>query len=275
MAYLKKCAAIILCVALAGCAQNMEIGKRHLSSANTTDSEERFGQHSSEATSSFFGKHKSKRVAVSGFDDLSGARVENGTSTAVAASGRILTHYILMENNNKNHYTLLDRSVLNELLNERRLAGQVNATNEAEVINAAPEFMREGLAGNVPPIVATEDLLPSDYLIYGAVVGYDKRLKDDGTGAGIAGYNVSNRHSRDQVSVVLELIDVQTGAIVGIGFGSQLIESTSVRASIFAQLRVNRILEFEQAAILNDPTTLALIRAIDMALGEMFQDATS
>ena len=275
MKYLKKYTFVLLCVAVSGCAQDIQIAERHRPKAEVVTSSKDFAQNSAQPISAFFQKRKNKRIAVSGFEDLSGARIEGGASTAVAASGRILTHYLLLENNKNNQYKLLDRAILNDLLNERRLAAQINTKNENDVLDASPDFLRESLRGKIPQLIKSDDLLPTDYLIYGAVVGYDKRLKDDGAGAGLAGFRLSNRISRDQVSVVLQLISVQTGEIVGIGFGTQFIDSTSLQAGIFAQIKVDRILEYEKADIINDPTTFALIQAIDLALGEMFKNAAA
>jgi curli biogenesis system outer membrane secretion channel CsgG len=169
-------------------------------------------------------------------------------------------------------YRVLDRAGLNDLLNERRLAEQINATNELAVINAAPAAIRDQLPGRIPPLVDIEPLGVSDYLIYGAVVGYDRRLIDNGTGVGIAGVRMRNRASRDQVSVIVQLVDVRTGEIIATGFDAQFIDSTLVAGDIFALLRTDRLLEFEQANLVNDPTTLALFLAIDAALTEMFLD---
>ncbi|PWK62048.1 hypothetical protein C7455_10173 [Roseicyclus mahoneyensis] len=226
----------------------------------------------SEAANLFFSGPRPRSVAVAQFEDLTGARIEGGTSTAVAASGRFLTEYILMRANGNDAYRVLDRAGLNNLLNERRLADQINAFHEAEVVAAAPEMLRDQLAGRVPPAIEMAPLRVSDYLIHGAVVGYDRRLIDNGTGMGIAGVRLRNRASRDQVSVMVQLIDVRSGEIIATGAAAQFIDSSSRGGDIFALVRTDRLLEVEQLNVVNDPATRALFLAIDIALTEMFND---
>jgi curli biogenesis system outer membrane secretion channel CsgG len=259
-------------VSLAGCSQGPIPLDRHTAERGARASELAASDPVSVAANSFFSNGRGRRVAVAQFDDLTGARIEGGTSTAVAASGRILTEYILMGANVKGAYRVLDRAGLANLLNERRLADQINASNEADVISASPAAVRDQLPGRIPPLVDIDPLGVSDYLIYGAVVGYDRRLIDNGGGFGIAGVRMRNRTSRDQVSVIVQLVDVRTGEIIATGFDAQFIDSSSVAGDIFALLRTDRLLEFEQANLVNDPATLALFLAIDAALTEMFED---
>lgn len=226
-----------------------------------------------QAINNFFDRRTGRTITVSQFEDLSGARTENGTSTVVAASGRILTEYILLRANSEGNYDVLDRAGLNNLINERRLADQVNAINEEKIITASPIALREALIGRIPPAIDLPPLLVTNYMIYGAVVGYDKALNDNGGGIGVAGVRVRNRASRDQVSVIMQLVDVRTGKIIATGFSSRFIDSTSLGSDVFALLSADRLLEFERMNVVNDPATRALFFAIDSALMEMFNDA--
>ena len=224
------------------------------------------------AINRFFKTSSGKKVVVSKFEDLTGARSQNGTSSVVASSGRILTEYILMKANTKKLYSVLDRSELAGLVNERRLAEQVNADNEKREINAAPVALRVQMQGRVAPIIDIKPLKVSDYLIYGAIVGYDRNLVDDGSGAALAGFGVRNRFSRDQINVIIQLVDVNSGEIISTGYASRMIESSSVGVSMFKFLSQDRLIEFEQTQVINDPTTRALFLAIDGALLRMFTD---
>ena len=221
----------------------------------------------------FFERSSGKKIVVSKFEDLTGARTQNGTSSVVASSGLFLTQYILMKAQTENLYTVLDRSELAGLVNERRLAEQVNSDNEARTINSAPLALRNQMQGRVAPLIDMKPLMVSDYLISGAIVGYDRNLVDDGSGAAIAGFGVRNRFSRDQINVIIQMVDVNSGEIISTGYASRIIENSSVGGSIFKLLSKDRLLEFEQMQVINDPTTLALFLAIDAALSRMFTDA--
>lgn len=270
---IRGCTLLGVAVALGACAQIQSPLAERLGDQGPAGVSLAANERSVEAINNFFDRRRGRTITVSQFDDLSGARTENGTSTVVAASGRILTEYLLLRANTADNYAVLDRAGLNNLINERRLADQVNAINEAKTIAAAPAALREALIGRVPPAIDLPPLLVTDYMIYGAVVGYDKALNDNGGGIGVAGVRVRNRASRDQVSVIMQLVDVRTGEIFATGFSSRFIDSTSLGSDVFALLRVDRLLEFEQMNVVNDPATRALFFAIDSALMEMFNDA--
>lgn len=258
---------------IAACGQVEMVQKRHLGKEPVQVNELAASDQVSGAANAFFSRASATRVAVTSFEDQSGARIENGASSAIAASGKMLAEYILMTANGQNRFQVMDRTNVNQLLDERRLAAQVNQRHEADVIRTAPDAVKDKMKGRVPPLIDLPELQPSDFLISGAVVGYDKRLQDDGTGVGIAGLSSNSRQSRDQVNVIIHLIDVRTGQIIATGFSAQFIDSTAVTGGIFKLLSVDRLLEFEKTNLLNDPTTFALFRAIDAALTEMFENA--
>lgn len=226
-----------------------------------------------EAVGGFFDKRKGRAISVMGFEDLTGQRIESGTSAAVASSGRILTEYLLDQTNTKDRFQVLDRNLLTEMVNERRLAAQANATNEAEVLANASEVMRPLIEGTIAPVFDVPDLTPVDYMLQGAVVGFDRRLLDGGNGAGLLGMRVNERISRDQITVMIKLVDVATGKIIGTGHSTRFIDSSMASVGVFKFLREDKLLEIESGIAINDAASLALFYAIDGALQEVFGNA--
>lgn len=258
---------------LSACDSTQSTLERHVDGQEFGVSKLQATDESKVAINRFFERSSGKKIFVSKFEDLTGARTQNGTSSVVASSGISLTQYILIKANTEKLYTVLDRSELAGLVNERRLAELVNADNEAKTINSAPLVLRNQMQGKVAPLIDMKPLKVSDYLIYGAIVGYDRNLVDDGSGAAIAGFGIRNRFSRDQINVIIHLVDVNSGEIISTGYASRIIESSSVGGSIFKMLSKDRLFEFEQMQVINDPTTRALFLAIDAALSRMFTDA--
>jgi curli biogenesis system outer membrane secretion channel CsgG len=261
---------LFIMITLSACGSATDAIERHMKAQPPKGSPLAASEKTVVEINRFFERSVGNKIVISKFDDLTGARNENGTSSVVASSGRILSEYILMNANNKNRYELLDRRDLGSLVNERRLAEQINADNEARKISSAPLVLREQMVGRVPPLIDIEPLKVSDYFIYGAVVGYDRNLVDEGSGGALAGFGARNRFSRDQINVITQLVDVKTGKIISTGYASHKVDSSSISGSVFKFLSPDRLIELEQMKVINDPTTQALFFAIDAALFRMF-----
>ena len=212
-------------------------------------------------------------VAVTSFEDLTGARVDGGYSTAVAASGHLLLEFILKNYRDEGHLAIYSRRLLSELINERRLAQQANTSYATEAVNSLSKAT-QALMGNakIKPLHDLPDLGPVDFLITGAVIGYDKNTRDSGAAAGMVGISNRYQQSEDSVSVLVELINVKTGAMSGIGIASELISSKLFNAGVFKYLEVDKILELEGGGSLNEPKTYALYLALTQAVENMFRD---
>lgn len=212
-------------------------------------------------------------VAVTSFEDLTGARVDGGSSTAVAASGHLLLEFILKNYRDEGHLAIYSRRLLSELINERRLAQQANTSYATEAVNSLSKAT-QALMGNakIKPLHDLPDLGPVDFLITGAVIGYDKNTRDSGAAAGMVGISNRYQQSEDSVSVLVELINVKTGAMSGIGIASEFISSKLFNAGVFKYLEVDKILELEGGGSLNEPKTYALYLALTQAVENMFRD---
>ena len=246
-----------------------------LTAPNTiTDAASEHTEHSkAEVMAQWSQRNGIASVAVTSFEDLTGARVDGGSSTAVAASGHLLLEFILKNYRDEGHLAIYSRRLLSELINERRLAQQANTSYATEAVNSLSKAT-QALMGNakIKPLHDLPDLGPVDFLITGAVIGYDKNTRDSGAAAGMVGISNRYQQSEDSVSVLVELINVKTGAMSGIGISSELISSKLFNAGVFKYLEVDKILELEGGGSLNEPKTYALYLALTQAVENMFRD---
>ena len=133
--------------------------------------------------------------------------------------------------------------------------------------------MRALIQESLKPTYNLPDLHPVDLLLYGAVVGYDKDLRDSGVGSGLLGYNVKKERSIDQIHVMVQLVETVTGRIRSVGTASKEVGSSLVSGGYFGLLDEFTVLELEGGNATNDPRTLALLAALQEALLEMFENA--
>lgn len=213
-------------------------------------------------------------IAVTGFEDLTGSRNETGASTSVSGSGILLLEHILRQHSSPTTLRVFTRKLLGDLINERRLAAQLNEAHATQTRNQLSESI-QSLLGDSPikPLVVFPELIPVNYLVTGAVIGYDKNVSDLGAGAGALG--VSNRYQKsiDQVTVMVQLINVATGEIIGVGIASESITSNLYNAGVFKLLQIDKILELEGGGSINEPKTYALYIALEKAVQAMLRDS--
>ena len=109
-----------------------------LTAPNTiTDAASEHAEHSkAEVMAQWSQRNGIASVAVTSFEDLTGARVDGGSSTAVAASGHLLLEFILKNYRDEGHLAIYSRRLLSELINERRLAQQANTSYATEAVNS-------------------------------------------------------------------------------------------------------------------------------------------
>jgi len=228
----------------------------------------------SEVMSEFVARHGVASMAVTSFDDLTGARVEGGASTAIAGSGLLLLELILNSYSDERRIRLFSRRLLTDLVNERRLAQQYNSTAASRSLNSLSEAAKALVnPDKLSKAYDLADIAPVDYLLTGAVIGYDKNLSDLGAGAGLVGLSSSYKKSDDAVTVLVQIIDVATGEIAGVGIGSESVTSVMLGGGVFKFLEIDRILELEGGGSLNEPRTYALYQALNQAVENMFSDA--
>jgi curli production assembly/transport component CsgG len=110
-------------------------------------------------------------------------------------------------------------------------------------------------------------------MIEGGVVGYDSNVSSGGAGARLLGIGASQQYRKDEVTVVLRLVSINTGEILLSTGVSKTILSTGTNGNLLKFVDQNTTtVEFEAGNNINEPTTYAVRVAIEEAVVQMVRE---
>ena len=189
-------------------------------------------------------------IAVYDFIDMTGQKKPGGSfasmSTAVTQGSYQLLIKALADAGNGEWFRVVERTSLPSLLQERKL---IRSTRQ--------QVNGEG-AEPLPP------LLFAGAYITGGIVGYDSDIKSGGFGARVLGIQANKQYRQDIVTIILRVINVQTGEVVLSTTVEMTIFSTSTGSDIFKYFDTDTMLvEVEAGYARNEPVTLAVRKAIE------------
>lgn len=116
------------------------------------------------------------------------------------------------------------------------------------------------------------NLVTADYLVTGAIVGYDSDIQTAGAGARFLNVGAFDERRKDVMTVNVRLVRASTGEIVGNETVTQKIVSVRTQGDVLSYTTINRVLEFEAGYATNEPGTFALDAAIRVALSKILQE---
>jgi len=149
-------------------------------------------------------------------------------------------------------FRVVERSTLPSLLQERKLIRSTRQQVDKE--NAKP----------LPP------LLFAGAYITGGVVGYDSDTKSGGVGARILGIQANKQYRQDIVTIILRVVNVQSGEVVASVTVEKTIFSTGTGSDVFKYFDADTmLLETEIGVARNEPVTFALRKAIEKGVIEI------
>jgi hypothetical protein len=120
---------------------------------------------------------------------------------------------------------------------------------------------------NAEPLPA---LLFAGAYITGGIVGYDSDTKSGGIGARILGIQANTQYRQDVVTIILRLVNVQSGEVVISTTIEKTIFSTGKGADIFKYFDADTmLLESEAGVARNEPVTFAVRKAIEAGVAEI------
>ncbi|HMK88092.1 MAG TPA: CsgG/HfaB family protein [Methylocystis sp.] len=196
-------------------------------------------------------KHKID-IAVYQFPDLTGKNEPNDTvavfSRAVTQGGAGLLIDSLTRAGNGRWFSVVERTGLNDLLQERQL---VRATRQ--------EYDKD-LAKPLPPIRF------AGLLAEGGILTYDANTMTGGIGANLLGINANANYRRDVVTVGLRIVSVQTGEVLLSVTTTKTVYSVGLQGSVYRYVSQKSILQAETGVTRTEPTQLAVRQAIDLAV---------
>ena len=195
-------------------------------------------------------------IAVYDFLDMTGQKKPGGNfasmSTAVTQGSYQLLIKALQDAGEGKWFRVVERASLPSLLQERKL---IRSTRQ----------MADG--DNAEPLPA---LLFAGAYITGGIVGYDSDTKSGGIGARILGVQANTKYRQDVVTIILRLVNVQTGEVVISTTIEKTIFSTGKGADIFKYFDADTmLLETEAGVARNEPVTFAVRKAIEAGVAEI------
>ena len=189
-------------------------------------------------------------IAVYDFLDMTGQKKPGGSfasmSTAVTQGSYQILIKALSDAGEGKWFRVVERSSLPSLLQERKL---IRSTRQ--------QVNGEG-AEPLPP------LLFAGAYITGGIVGYDSDIKSGGFGARVLGIQANKQYRQDIVTIIIRLVNVQTGEVVLSTTVEKTIFSTSTGSDIFKYFDTDTMLvEVEAGYARNEPVTFAVRKAIE------------
>jgi len=202
------------------------------------------------------------RIAVLEIQDKTGSLETPGGSRSVSQGLTELIKHLL----NKDPYSKFavqhDRQNLDTLLRERSIAELYN--KDAENVTSSSRL--NTLISPAVDTVKLSKLMPVEILISGAVVGYDKTIKDTANGLSLNVFRASEKTSIDEVELTLFFTDVETGEVFGSFSSRQKIRSSTNGVGYLGYPSRDLLFEIESGWTANESITLALLAASEECL---------
>jgi curli production assembly/transport component CsgG len=197
-------------------------------------------------------------VAVYSFPDQTGQYKSNDHfseySRAVTQGASAFVTSALREAGGGSWFEVVERGGLQNLLQERQI---ITSTQQA--------YMGAGSTG-LPP------LLFAGIIIEGGVVGYDANTLTGGAGARYLGIGGDIQYRRDAVTIGMRAVSVQTGRVMESVTTTKTVYSMGGKAGAFHYVALDEILEIEMGITRNEPTSLAVREAIELAVMKLIVD---
>jgi len=198
-------------------------------------------------------------IAVYDFMDLTGQKKPGGNyatmSTAVTQGAYQILIKALQDAGDGKWFRVVERASLPSLLQERKL------------IRSTRQQVDGDKAQSLPPL-----LFAGAYLT-GGIIGYDSDVKTGGFGARILGLQAHKQWRQDVVTIILRLINVQTGEVVISIVVEKTIISGETGGDIFKYFDADTLLlELEVGVARNEPVTFAVRKAIEKGIVELIKE---
>ena len=197
-------------------------------------------------------------IAVYDFGDMTGQKKPGGDyasmSSAVTQGSYQILIKALQDAGQGKWFRVVERHSLASLLQERKLIRTTRQMADGE---------------NAQPLPA---LLFAGAYVTGGIVGYDSDIVSGGVGARVLGIQAHKEHRQDVISIILRLINVQTGEVIISTVIEKTIYSSSTGGDIFKYFDADTMLvEIEAGYARNEPVTLAVRKAIEAGVVELIK----
>jgi len=197
-------------------------------------------------------------IAVYDFMDMTGQKKPGGQyasmSSAVTQGSYQILIKALQDAGKGKWFRVVERASLAALLQERKLIRTTRQMSDGEAAEPLPALLFAGA------------------YVTGGIVGYDSDVVSGGAGARVLGIGVHKEYRQDIISIVLRLINVQTGEVIISTVIEKTIFSTSTGGDVFKYADAGTMLvEIEAGYAVNEPVTYAVRKAIEAGVVELIK----
>ena len=195
-------------------------------------------------------------VAVYSFKDLTGQRKPSPTlslfSTAVTQGAESYLIKSLQEAGNRQWFTVVERSNLDNLLKERQMIKQTREIYEGANAKMLPPLTLAGV------------------ILEGGIIDYNSNVLTGGTGFAVLGIGPYTQYTQDQVVISLRLVSVQTGEILtSVTIEKNLLSTQDGATAMRFYDQGRKSFEFDSSQTMNEPGNYALRSAIEQGIVEL------
>jgi len=191
-------------------------------------------------------------VAVYQFADRTG---QYKYSPQVATQSRAVTQgalaMLIKALEDSGWFIPIEREGFNRLLKER------------EIINETRKDYKSSQGESLPPL---PPLLYAGIILEGGIISYDTNLTTGGFGAKYFGLGGHVEYRRDQVTIYLRAVSVETGKILKSVSTTKTILSKEVQLGIFRFVSLKKLLEAETGLTTNEPPQMCVLEAVEKAV---------
>ena len=198
-------------------------------------------------------------IAVYDFGDMSGQKKPGGNyasmSSAVTQGSYQILIKALQDAGQGKWFRVVERHSLASLLQERKLIRTTRQISDGEEAESLPALLFAGA------------------YVTGGIVGYDSDILSGGAGARVLGIGVSKQYRQDIISIMLRLINVQTGEVIISTTIEKTIYSSSTNGDVFKYFDADTMLvEIEAGYSKNEPVTFAVRKAIEAGVVSLIKE---
>ena len=198
-------------------------------------------------------------IAVYDFGDMSGQKKPGGNyasmSSAVTQGSYQILIKALQDAGQGKWFRVVERHSLASLLQERKLIRTTRQISDGEQAESLPALLFAGA------------------YVTGGIVGYDSDILSGGAGARVLGIGVSKQYRQDIISIMLRLINVQTGEVIISTTIEKTIYSSSTNGDVFKYFDADTMLvEIEAGYSKNEPVTFAVRKAIEAGVVSLIKE---
>lgn len=156
-------------------------------------------------------------------------------------------------------FRVLERNRISDVLQER----QIIRANRIEY--SGPD------GKGLPPLAP---LLNAGIIMEGGIIAYDSDVITGGFGANYLGIGGSAQYRKDTVGVSIRTVSTLSGEVLTNVESNKTVYSVQIGGSIFKYVGFNKLLQVESGLSMNEPVTLCVNEAIELAVYATIMEGT-